>query len=126
MNILEIPLEFFLAIAIIESSMDPSAIGDNGRSYGIYQIQEIYIEDVNRIYGTDYEWPRDAIDQQKATSIVTLYLSHYGSAKRLGKPATMEQLARIHNGGPNGHLKKSTEKYADKFFDALEALRAEN
>ena len=33
---------------------DPDSIGDNGRSYGILQIQRSVLSDVNRIYGTDY------------------------------------------------------------------------
>ncbi|HQG06785.1 MAG TPA: hypothetical protein PLX18_11665 [Anaerohalosphaeraceae bacterium] len=43
-------------------------------------------------------------------------MTHYGKRyKRItGKPATLEILARIHNGGPDGWKKISTAAYAAK------------
>ena len=38
----------------VETNNNPDSIGDNGRSYGILQIQRSVLSDVNRIYGTDY------------------------------------------------------------------------
>lgn len=103
------------AISIVESKSDDTAVGDNGKAIGRYQIWETYVNDVNRFAKTSYVWT-DAKDPLKAKQIVILYLNYYGARyERLtGKKATFEVLARIHNGGPNGYKKTATEKYWNK------------
>jgi hypothetical protein len=96
-------------LAMIESSNQPNAIGDNGKAIGILQIHRSVVKDVNRIYGTNYKWPEDCKDKEKAKDICFKYLSYYGKDK------TPEQLARIWNGGPNGHNSKATIPYLKKF-----------
>ena len=39
------------------------------------------------------------------------YMNRYATTDRLGCPATDEDIARIHNGGPSGHKHSSTEGY---------------
>jgi hypothetical protein len=51
-----------------------------------------------------------------AREVVKSYLTRYAP-----KGATWEDLARIHNGGPRGHLKKSTEAYWAKVLKAAKA-----
>jgi len=99
----------------IESNHNPNAIGDNGTAFGILQIREIYIKDVNRIYGTNFK-VSDAYNVEKSIEITTLYLKHYGKRyeKLTGNTANMEILARIHNGGPNGFKKSATLPYLRK------------
>ena len=96
------------ALIVVESGGDPNAVGDGGRSVGILQIQEICIQDVNRLYGTDYEWPQDARDPNTSREICRLYLTHY--LKHVQNPAPVDA-ARIWNGGPRGYLKTATIGY---------------
>ena len=42
-------------LKVVETNNDTDSIGDNGTSYGILQIQRSVLNDVNRIYGTDYQ-----------------------------------------------------------------------
>ncbi len=100
------------AIGRVESRSDPNAVGDHGRAAGTYQIHRRYWEDGTRILGVD--WPyQDARDPQKARQVVRAYLSHYGKGKSL------IDLARIHNGGPQGSEKRATLNYARKVEAAL-------
>ncbi len=99
----------------VESSGDPNAIGDGGRAVGCLQIHPVVVEDVNRIYQTKYT-EKDRLNKAKSMSICRLYLKYYGTRYQLktGKKATMEALARIWNGGPDGWKKQSTVKYWKK------------
>ncbi len=104
------------AIEWVESRGDADAVGDNGDAVGAYQIHKIYVDDVNRIlikalreptlYSFDHRY-----DPEYSRMMVEIYLSHYGTYERLGRAATLEDMARIHNGGPNGWKKPSTEAY---------------
>ncbi len=102
------PMERLLdAIAQVESRSDPNAVGDGGRAIGVYQIHRPYWQDGTRILGVDWAY-RDAADPVKARQVVRAYLRHYGRDRGL------LEMARIHNGGPKGHEKKSTRDYARK------------
>ena len=101
------------ALEHVESRGNPAAIGDGGRAIGILQIWDVVITDVNRAKGTRYTH-RDALDPVKARAICRAYLSIYCTPKRLGRQPTMEDAARIWNGGPNGHRKPATVKYWQK------------
>ena len=108
------PLDFLdrliPALENVESGGDPKAIGDGGKALGILQIWEVVIIDVNRAKGTSYVHA-DAFDPVKARAICRAYLSIYCTERRLGRKPTMEDAARIWNGGPNGHKKAATLKY---------------
>jgi hypothetical protein len=94
------------AIAQVESGNRdyPPGSNDNGRALGRYQIHRAYWQDGCQYLGVD--WPySDAVDANKARQVVRAYLRRYGKGK------TIEQLARLHNGGTTGHKKKSTLKY---------------
>ena len=41
-------------------------------------------------------------------------MARYATEERLGRPVTLEDIARIHNGGPNGYKKQSTIPYWKK------------
>ena len=98
--------------AKVESNNNPNAVGDKGNAVGIYQIWPSYVEDVNRISKRSYTL-EDRKDAKKSKEMVEIYLTHYGRrVERLtGRKATLEDLARIHNGGPNGFKKDCTKKY---------------
>ncbi len=101
------------AIAQVESRSDRNAVGDGGRAIGVYQIHRCYWQDGTRILGID--WPyEDAADPAKARQVVRAYLRHYG------RDRSLLDMARIHNGGPNGHKKQSTQDYARKIEAILE------
>ena len=119
------------ALAKVESSCNPRAIGDrkkgtSGKSvhhyaaWGMFQLHSIYVNDVNAFAKTKFTHA-DAFNPRKAKQIAKLYLIHYGKAyeKRTGKIATLEVLARIHNGGPRGYEKEVTVKYWKKVKAAL-------
>lgn len=103
------------AIKQVESGGDDEAVGDNGRSLGGYQIQEAYFKDAQefdsslRVY--KYE---DVTKDNVARSVIRAYWRRYATEKRIGGKVTDEHRSRIHNGGPNGHKKKSTKKYWTK------------
>ena len=98
------------ALEQVESKGDPKAVGDAGASWGILQIQKVVIIDVNRAKGTSYTH-EDAFDPEKARAICRAYLSIYCTERRLGRKPTMEDAARIWNGGPNGFKKAATIGY---------------
>ena len=104
----------------VESGGDWKAIGDKGKAFGGLQLWNIYVQDANRIAGTNYSH-NDAFDQKKAIEITKIYLIHYGKRyeRITGKIATYEILSRIHNGGPNGWKKDSTIKYWNKVRELL-------
>lgn len=89
----------------VESGGDLEAVGDNGKAIGVLQLWNIYIQDVNRVYKTKYSHS-DAKYYYNSIEIAVRYLTFWGKQyeKRTGKEATLEILAKLHNGGP----------YADK------------
>ena len=98
-----------------ESNWNPAAVGDKGKAVGVWQIWGIVVEDVNRIYDTQYVWPRDAVTVAVARRIAWLYLSFYFMHTRKNHPelkmSDEELCSRIWNGGPTGYTKTATEGY---------------
>ena len=113
-------LTLILAIIAVESGGNDLAIGYNGMAYGCLHIHACYVQDAAE-YANQPWTHRDAYDREVAIQIFTAYMSRYATAKRLGEPVTAEHIARIHNGGPNGHLKPATEKYWLKVKAVLES-----
>ena len=113
------------AIAIVESNNNPSAIGDNGRAVGLMQLWKIALDDVNRILDCDKYSYADRLDPIKSKAMVRIYLTHYATDWRIGRPPTFEDMARIHNGGPNGYKKESTKKYWHKVQKVMTGGRNE-
>ena len=108
MNISIITL--ILAMIQVESSGNDFAVGDNGASWGCLQLQAAYVQDAAEYAGKDWVH-KDAFDRETSIEIVLAYMERYATEKRLGRPVTAEDIARIHNGGPGGYKKKATEKY---------------
>ncbi len=103
-------IKLILAIIAVESGSDNNAIGDNGKAYGCLQIWSVYVEDANQFAGTSYTH-LDAFDREKSIAMFTAYMSRYATEKRIGHTPTAEDIARIHNGGPNGYRKVATDAY---------------
>jgi hypothetical protein len=109
-------------IELVESGGDPWAIGDGGEAVGSYQIHKIYVDDVNRILDKrmivhrDFPFTyKDRYDPKKSREMATIFLKHYGGST--------EEMARKHNGGPQGHKKKATEKYWAKVKARMESAK---
>ena len=112
----------FAAIRMVETGgeADPAAaVGDGGRSFGPYQISRKYWLDA----GARCDW-EDVRKEAAAEKVMLAYWKRYC-------PAALEQgdamvLARIHNGGPNGHRKVSaTEKYWRRVLTELNHRKAQ-
>ena len=98
----------FNAIANVESDCGVT-------SKNIYQISDIYIDDLNRIYPHIYP-KRCKYDKYASQCMMFDYWRFYAYdyARKTKKPITYEVLARIHNGGPDGMFKATTIPYWHK------------
>ena len=92
------------ALIIVESSGNDMAIGDHGKAIGPLQIHRSVVLDVNRITGSNYRHS-EMTNRVAARAVCQAYLEHYGRGKSL------EEQARIWNGGPSGHKKAATVSY---------------
>lgn len=101
------------AIARVESRHEPGATGDGGLALGAYQIHRDYWTDGTKFLGVDWDYSQ-ASDPAKAREVVRAYLRHYG------RGCSLLEMARIHNGGPNGHRRPSTLDYARRIARILE------
>jgi len=103
------------AMYTVESSRGRILVGDEGKAIGPYQIWKAYWQDAvefDKTIGGEY---KDCMNKAYAEKIVRAYWKRYSP-----KGATIEQLARIHNGGgPRGHLNPNTIKYWNKIKKEL-------
>lgn len=86
------------AIEWVESRGDANAVGDNGEAIGAYQLHKIYVDDVNRIWGSNLTY-EDRWDKNTSRLITKMYLLHYFPEM---PESGFEILARMHNSGPDG------------------------
>jgi hypothetical protein len=111
---------FLDALQAVESggeSNPDQAVGDGGKALGAFQIWRVYwLDAVERRPDLKARGYSAVTDRAYAREVVKSYLTRYAP-----KGATWEDLARIHNGGPKGHLKKSTEAYWAKVLKAAKA-----
>ena len=99
---------FWRALHLVETSgRTGPIIGDGGRALGPLQIHRAYHQD-SRVAG-DYSRVAE-LDYSKR--VATAYLKRY--APTAWAAGDVETLARVHNGGPRGHLKPATKAYAAK------------
>lgn len=103
------------SIMMVESDGNPNVTGDNGDAWGCMQIHMCVIEDVNRIYNTNYK-SHDRLVTRTSFDIAAKYLRFWGKQyeKETGNKPNAEIYARIWNGGPLGYRKDSTVAYWDK------------
>ena len=99
---------FWRALHLVETSgRTGPIIGDGGAALGPLQIHRAYHQD-SRVAG-DYSRVAD-LDYSKR--VATAYLKRY--APTAWAAGDVETLARVHNGGPRGHLKPATKAYGVK------------
>jgi hypothetical protein len=107
------------ALALVESGNDNFRVGDGGRAIGKYQIHNAVVDDVNRIYETNFTYA-DRLNENKQKQLVILYLSHYCRiyTERTGNDADYMIAAKIWNAGPSYVLehknRHSVECYATR------------
>ena len=110
------------ALAEVESNNNPNKVGKLGE-LGILQIRECVIQDVNRIYKTNYVL-EDAKDDTKSREICKKYLQYWGEKyeRKTGLKADNKILSKIWNGGPNGPFKKTTYIIAslDRYWEKVQ------
>ena len=99
------PDSFFRALHVVETSgRTGPIIGDGGAALGPLQIHRAYHQD-SRVAG-DYSRVSE-LDYSKR--VATAYLKRH--APTAWAAGDVETLARVHNGGPRGHLKPATKGY---------------
>lgn len=93
--------------------------GDGGAAIGPYQIHRGYWFDAQQYSGIGGKY-EDCRNKEYAEKVVKAYMKRYARQSRLGRKPTYQDLARIHNGGPNGYKKVSTVGYwRHRAFDPL-------
>lgn len=112
----------------VETDYRSDAIGDNGDSYGILQIQWRAVQDVNKYFGTNYTHKQ--MFQPKCAEEVAILYMRMGAElyiKRTGKQPTEEVLVRNHNGGIyKGYRVKATLKYYRRYLFYKQYLQLKN
>ena len=112
--------ELVHALIQVESNGNDKAIGDNGKAIGCLQIWKIYWFDAceRSNIGGVY---RDCFTRTYSIKVFDAYMKRY-AREAWTDPAKFdaEKVARIHNGGPKGYKKKSTEKYWRKVLIVLD------
>ena len=100
------------AMIRVESGGDDEAIGDDGNAIGCLQIWDMYWVDAmayDKTIGGFYE---DCFNRQYSIRVLDSYMRRYAKeAWTNPEKFDPEKIARIHNGGPRGYKKRSTQKY---------------
>ena len=110
------------AIMMVESGGDPNVVGDNGKAIGPYQIHRVYWLDAvefDKSIGGKYA---DCKNKAYAEKVVRAYWKRYATERRIGRPVTDADRARIHNGGPNGFKKAAPRPYWEKVKKRLKKI----
>ena len=98
------------AVHMVESSGRTGPIlGDGGAALGPLQIHRACWQDAN-LPGRY----ADCADLEYSKRVFRAYMARSATARRLGRPVTDQDRARIWNGGPNGYKKRATINYWTK------------
>jgi len=104
------------ALIMVETSGKNGSIGDNGTSFGVLQIQEGYVADVNETFGTNLRATDCLWDIDLSVLVTQAWMNRYTTER-----CSFEVKARKHNGGPTGHNKSATLPYWAKVRKAYAA-----
>jgi len=116
------------AMRIVESGgNDDGAVGDGGMAIGAYQIWKVYWKDALEYDPSIGGVYKDCFNRAYSERVIRAYWARYATKKRLGRIPTLEDRARIHNGGPNalkatGNKKKNLDRYWHKVKKELLSL----
>lgn len=106
-------ITLIMVLIQVESSGNDLAVGDGGAAYGCLQMHSAYVQDAAEYANKDWVH-EDAFDRETSIDIFIAYMSRYATEERLGRRVSIEDIARIHNGGPNGWKKSATDVYWKK------------
>jgi hypothetical protein len=102
------------AMYTVESSRGKVLVGDGGKAIGPYQIWYSYWQDAVEYDPSIGGVYRDCMDKAYSERIVWAYWCRYAP-----QGASIQDLARIHNGGSRGYKNPKTLKYWDRIKKAL-------
>jgi len=95
------------AVMAVESNFDSTAYNSKENAAGVLQIRPIMVREVNRLLGEDKYTLKDRWSKAKSIEMFNVIRSHL-------KGASDEQIARVWNGGYNGHNIPQTMQYWNK------------
>lgn len=105
------------AIEQVESCGNGGAIGDHhlkDKAYGCLQIRQPYLDDAALFLGKRYRAEEMLNNRELSIKALNAYMSRYATLRQLGHEPTAQDIARIHNGGPTGWKRPTTEAYWQK------------
>ena len=105
----------FLADITQESSCDSKNIGDSGNAVGFGQFHTVAVDQVNKIYDTNYTYS-DRANPKKALEMMSLYLRYC----RANTNSTEEMLAMYNQGFPKAINTQDGRKYVNDVYSNLE------
>ena len=117
--------KIYQVLKYVESNNNPEAVGDNGKAHGVLQIHKICVDDINRVYNTDYTH-QQAFDETHSREMFHLYIK-FGirlfKIKYCRSP-TEEEIVRMWNGGIyRGYRIKATKKYYKRYIQFKRLLQ---
>ena len=92
------------AVAMVESGDNPAAVNRAEGAYGILQVRQCALDDVNEHYGLGLRMVDVRVSRDTSRLVFILYVRRWGAE-------TPEQAARIWNGGPKGMEKAAPLDY---------------
>ena len=117
------------AILLVESSGNLNPPDGAMGEVGPLQVRECVVRDINRIMNLKPPAAytlRDMRNVLHAQTVFLLYTNHYATEKRLGRPVTDQDRARIWCGGPDGWKQPSTLPYWRKVQRAMATTRKDS
>jgi hypothetical protein len=117
-RVVRVPQKVVIGMIQVESNGNDSAYNKSEEAVGCLQIRPIMVREVNRILkkqGKEHRFKmKDRWDRNKSLDMFWVWKDyHHPNSED-------EVIARNWNGGPNGYVKKSTEKYWEKVSSCLE------
>lgn len=110
--------QFLFSLARVESKGQDSAVGDDGRAIGRFQIHKSYFLDAKQYAKFNFGYS-SCTNAEKSAQVVKAYFLRYNP--QAVKNKDWESLARLHNGGPSGQ--KNTDTYWNKVKIELEKFK---
>ena len=104
---------FIMALVEVECERRPNSISSKG-AIGPFQITQIYVDEINRLYQTDYVLS-DATDLNKSLSMFELMNDYYNPSRDI------DQAIQLHNPGAGNWYSKRIKDRMQliKFNEAL-------
>ena len=115
--------DFVSAVIYVESRGNDSAYNKSEEAVGCLQIRAIMVREVNRklsIWNAPFRYTLDdRWDRQKSIEMFEIMAEQIPCCEDQEFMEFAEVVARKWNGGGQGHLKKSTEKYWERIINQL-------